>query len=425
MSYKARVPLASVSPSGQNPRRDFGDVSALARSIAATGGQPVNPIVVADAGDGPDGMPVYRIVDGERRYRALLELGAEEADALVCSDWSEAEDAVAMMATDDKMSLSPEERARGFQGLLSLDLDDETVAGASGTDAASVRRVRRMVRSEGFEAPEQATLDALIEASAFEDPADRSRVLAAADPRCCAAQIRERRAAAESRDALRPLMESALPHLEWRKGRAPAQWDRPDGLAFVALVRTGADVEGLASSHAGDALVAWPCDASWSVWREVDEAAESRAEAMAESARAASREALRDFLTSVARWLCRLGSVPRDVAALVRGERGWHDPAVALGLAFEYGDDCPSDADLAAAMDSDPSLHEALRMLYRMLSHRGIRSWSGAAGAFDGDDAERADDLWQAALAGGWDPSGCDAMAAELDAWRASGEVGS
>lgn len=425
MSHKARVPLASVRPSGQNPRRDFGDVSALARSIAATGGQPVNPIVVADAGDGPDGMPVYRIVDGERRYRALLELGAGEADALVCSDWSEAEDAVAMMATDDKKGLTEEERARGFQGLLSLDLDDETVAGASGTDAASVRRVRRMVRSEGFEAPEQTTLDAMIAAAEFDDPEDRSRVLAARDPRCCAAQIRERRAAAERRDALRSVMESSLPSLEWREGRAPRSWEGPAGLAFVTFVRTAADVDALASSHGDERLVAWPCDASWSVWREVDEAAESREEAMAESARAASGEALRDFLTSVARWLCRLGSVPRDVAALVRGGRGWHDPAVALGLAFEHGDDCPSDPDLAAAMDSDPSLHEALVMLYRMLSHRGIRAWPGAAGAFDGDDAERADDLWQAALAGGWDPSGCDAMAAELDAWRASGEAGS
>lgn len=160
--------------------------------------------------------------------------------------------------------------------------------------------------------------------------------------------------------------------------------------------------------------------ARWSVWREVDGDAEARERAEDESARAASREALRDFLVSVARWLCRRGSVPRDVAALVREGRGWHDQAVALGLAFEYGDDCPSDPDLAAAMDSDPSLHEALVMLYRMVSHRGIRSWSGAVDAFDGDDAERADDLWQAALAGGWDPSGCDAMAAEIDAWRAS-----
>lgn len=423
MSYKARVPLASVSPSGRNPRRDFGDVSALARSIAATGGQPVNPIVVADAGDGPDGMPVYRIVDGERRYRALLELGAEEADALVCADWSEAEDAVAMMATDDKKALSPEERARGFQGLLALDLDDETVAGASGTDAGAVRRVRRMVRSEGFEAPEQATLDAMIAAAEFDDPEDRSRVLAARDPRCCAAQIRERRAAAETRDALRPLMESSLPSLEWRAGRAPAQWERVDGLAFVALVRDESDVESLASRHAGDRLAAWPREATWSVWREVDEAAESRAEAEAESARAASSEALRDFLASVARWLCRRGAVPRDVASLVRERRGWDAPASVLGLDVCCGE-CPADADLAAAMDSDPSPHEALVALYRMRrDRRGIRMWDGPG--FDDGFAARADDLWQAAVAGGWGPSGCEAMAAELEAWRASGEAGS
>ena len=425
MSHKARVPLASVSPSGQNPRRDFGDVSALARSIAATGGQPVNPIVVADDGDGPDGMPVYRIVDGERRYRALLELGAGEADVLVCSDWSEAEDAVAMMATDDKKSLTEEERARGFQGMLMLGVADETVSGASGVDVESVRRVRRMTRSRGFEAPEQASLDALIEASAFDDPRDRARVLASADPRCCAAQIRERRAEAESRDALRPLMEASLPSLEWRDGRAPRSWEGPAGLAFVAFVRSPSDVDALATAHGEERLVAWACDASWSVWREVDEAAESREEAERDAARAASREALRDFLVSVARWLCRLGSVPRDVASLVREGRGWHDQAVALGIAFEHGDDCPSDVDLAAAMDSEPSLHEALLMLYRMRSQRGIRAWSGTADAFDGDDAERADDLWQAAVAGGWDPSRCDAMAAELAAWRASGEYAS
>lgn len=418
MSYKARVPLASVRPSGQNPRRDFGDVGALARSIAATGGQPVNPIVVADVGDGEDGEPSFRIVDGERRYRALVELGAGEADVLVCSGWGEAEEAVAMMATDDKKALSPEERARGFQGMLSLGVPDEAVSGASGVDVGAVRRVRRMVRSEGFEAPEQATLDAMIAAAEFDDPADRSRVLAARDPRCCAEQIRERRAAAEARDALRPLMESSLPSVEWRPGRAPRSWEGPAGLAFVAFVRTPSDVDALASAHGAESLVAWPCDASWSVWREVDGDAESREKAERDAARAASREALRDFLVSVARWLCRRGSVPRDVASLVREGRGWHDPAVALGLAFEHGDDCPSDPDLAAAMDSDPSLHEALLMLYQMTSHRGIRSWSGPG--FDGEDAARADDLWQAALAGGWDPSGCDAMAAELAAWRAS-----
>lgn len=399
MSYKARVPLASVRPSGQNPRRDFGDVGALARSIEATGGQPVNPIVVADVGDGADGEPSFRIVDGERRYRALLELGAEEADVLVCAGWGEAEEAVAMMATDDKLALSDEERARGFQGMLSLGVPDETVSGASGVDVGRVRRIRGM----RAELPEQASMDAIIAACEFDDPADREAVLSAADPAARAAQIRRRHEDEAAREALRPLMESALPSLEWREGRAPSPWDGPDGLGYVRTVRTAADVDDVAGRCAGEGLVAWASGGSWSVWREVDEGAESRESAEAEAARDASSDALRGFLESVARWVCRIGSVPRDVAALTREGRGWHDPAVALGLDGR-SDECPADADLASAMDSDPSVYEALVALYRMRRFGGIRAWSGPTGTFDERAAERADDLWDAVLAGGLGP---------------------
>lgn len=62
---KKSVRLGDIRPSGQNPREDFGDIGALARSIEATGGEPLNPPVVVADGN------VYRIVDGERRYRGL------------------------------------------------------------------------------------------------------------------------------------------------------------------------------------------------------------------------------------------------------------------------------------------------------------------------------------------------------------------
>lgn len=424
MSYKARVPLASVSPSGKNPRRDFGNVGALARSIEATGGQPVNPIVVADVGDGADGQPEFRIVDGERRYRALLELGAEEADVLVCPSWSEAEDAVAMMATDEKKSLTDEERARGFQGMLSLGVGDETVSGASGVGVDQVRRVRRMVRSEGFEAPDQLSLDALIEASAFDDPADRGRVLRARDPRTTAAQIRERRACAAARDALRPAMEAALPSIEWAEGRPPRSWDRPDGLAFVGFVRSESDVSDLASEREGDDLVAWACDASWSVWRRVDRAAEDGERARVESLVAAGREAGREFRASVSRWLCGLPVVPTDVASLVRAARRPRALASALGL-DPSSEGLASDVAVASAMDSDPSLFEAVSYVGGVALGTGTRLHDGEINA---DEASRADDLWCAAEAGGWDPSASPLMAAELAAWdgRPRGmEVGS
>ena len=64
---KCRVALRDIVPSKTNPRGDFGDISALAETIRATGGEPVNPPVLVRDGN------ICRIVDGERRYRALCE----------------------------------------------------------------------------------------------------------------------------------------------------------------------------------------------------------------------------------------------------------------------------------------------------------------------------------------------------------------
>ena len=83
---KRQVRLGDIRPSEQNPREDFGDIGALARSIEATGGEPLNPPVVVADGN------VYRIVDGERRYRALSSIYGEdrEVSALVADTMDEA-----------------------------------------------------------------------------------------------------------------------------------------------------------------------------------------------------------------------------------------------------------------------------------------------------------------------------------------------
>ena len=107
-SYKRQVRLSDIVP-GTNPRRDFGDIGELAAAIEATGGQPVNPpVVVADGG-------AYRLVDGERRVRALRKIHGDEgmADVLVFTSYDDAEEAVAMVATDSKQELTAQERARG------------------------------------------------------------------------------------------------------------------------------------------------------------------------------------------------------------------------------------------------------------------------------------------------------------------------
>lgn len=400
MSEKRRVPISSVEPSGQNPRQDFGDIEALARTIRATGGQPVNPIVVVQDGD------VYRIVDGERRYRALLSLGAVMADVLVCDDWGEAEESVAMLATDDKKGLTEQERARGFQSMLALGVTDEVAGAAAGLAPDVVRRVRRVAR----EAPEQSTLDAMIAASEFEDPADRAKVLEAANPEAVAGRIRAEREDAASRAAVRSAAERSGAAVDWRDGRAPSRWaPREDGLRFRAFLSSESDAE---RAVGVEGAVAWPCGRGWDLWapRGEDGPTADEERERQERLRSASEAAFVELRSSLMRWASGLGVIPHDLCSILRASRTLaEDLASAMGVA-------ENDADLAATLDSAPSPYEALDYVWNMRVTWGIRGWSGE---ISDEKASEWSDLWDACVQGGWDPSGCPEAAAEFEAWLA------
>lgn len=172
---KRSVRLGDIRPSGQNPREDFGDIGALARSIEATGGEPLNPPVVVADGN------VFRIVDGERRYRALSSIYGEdrEVSALVAESMDEANELVAMLATDDKRQLTEAERARGVQQMLVLGIDEQRIERASRATAGQIRAARRL--RGRIDAGAQVTLEQLEAASAFDDEKDIEAVLAAGD----------------------------------------------------------------------------------------------------------------------------------------------------------------------------------------------------------------------------------------------------
>ena len=201
-AVRIKVKLSDIV-SGENPRQDFGDIDALAATIEATGGEPVNPPVVVMDGNR------YRLVDGERRVRALRKIHDEQDEVAVIAfdEYDEAESAVAMVATDDKKELSDAERARGFQRMLKLDVPTVTIARATRRKASEVRKAMAVAG----EAPEQATLDQMICAAEFEDEEDRAAVLAAGPDgfRRKAEGIR-RRIDAEREDAeIRSKIESA------------------------------------------------------------------------------------------------------------------------------------------------------------------------------------------------------------------------
>jgi ParB/RepB/Spo0J family partition protein len=231
-AFKESVPMSLIRPSETNPREDMGDLDALARSIEVTGGQPVSPIVVV-----PDGG-VYRIVDGERRFRALGVLGAERAECIVVDGYDAADELVAMMATDDKKRLTDEERARGTQRMLRLDVPEGRAAGALGATAEGVRRARRVVR----DAPEQADLGVMIAAAdeSFSEEERRAVLGCASDElaEAKAGQIRRRhRADAETRE-VRAAIDHAQPGVEYRDGLAPLWSPESKGLLYLGSVST-------------------------------------------------------------------------------------------------------------------------------------------------------------------------------------------
>ena len=230
---KIKVPLSAIEQSGQNPRRDFGDIEALADTIRATGGEPVNPIVAVADGN------VYRIVDGERRYRALREIyGRREPDrevsVLAYDSMDAANECVAMLATDDKRGLSEEERARGVQQMLVLGVKTERIARASRATRGQVVAARKM--ADMVPEGRQATLDQMLAASELPN-AMAERVLAADDWESEARRCRAE-AKAEADDAeLRSMLEGAGVAL--LDGDAVGDSGVPEGHSFAGTVSPG------------------------------------------------------------------------------------------------------------------------------------------------------------------------------------------
>lgn len=162
-----KIPVADIYPDEKNPRNDFGDVNALAASFELNSlnpGEPVNPpVVVQDGG-------IYRIVDGERRYKGIKHNKLTSCHVIVCDDMDEANSMVAMLATDDKQQLSDIERSRGVQQMLLLGVDPikvERTARLAKGDAARVRQAMDKVD----DAAEDMTLDRMLAIAEFADDA--------------------------------------------------------------------------------------------------------------------------------------------------------------------------------------------------------------------------------------------------------------
>lgn len=157
------VNIEDVYPDENNPRQNFEGIEELAASFDLNSERPgepfTPPLLVQDGG-------IYRIIDGERRYRALKLRKAKRFSANVCESLDEANSIAAMLATDDKQPLSPLEKSRGVQQMLLLGVDPVQVEKAAKIKGAE--RIKRAL-SKVQDAGEDMSLDRLLAIEEFSD----------------------------------------------------------------------------------------------------------------------------------------------------------------------------------------------------------------------------------------------------------------
>lgn len=123
------VPLSSIEPDPDQPRTSMGDLDDLVSSIRDKG--VLEPILVRPlpgAGgtddDEPGALPfgrgeaAYRIISGERRYRAAQEAGLYEVPAIVFEVSEEEALEIALIENLQRKDLTPFEEAQGYQALI-------------------------------------------------------------------------------------------------------------------------------------------------------------------------------------------------------------------------------------------------------------------------------------------------------------------
>lgn len=127
------IELRALTPAPDNPRQNRGDISELVASIRSVG--ILQPLLVSS-----EPGPGYRIVCGERRWAAAVELGLTAVPCLVRT-FTELERQEAMLIENlQRHNLSPLEEANAFQRLIGLGYSQRRIAERVGKSQGYVSR---------------------------------------------------------------------------------------------------------------------------------------------------------------------------------------------------------------------------------------------------------------------------------------------
>lgn len=135
------VPLTSVEPNPDQPRKEFDQAALeeLASSIKEQG--VLQPLLVEAWASG------YRIVAGERRWRASQIAGLTEVPVLVRSFTEESRMEIALIENIQRSDLTAMEEARGYRSLMeAFNLTQDDVAKKVGKQRSTVANALRLLK---------------------------------------------------------------------------------------------------------------------------------------------------------------------------------------------------------------------------------------------------------------------------------------
>lgn len=174
-----RMRLADLRENALNPRTSFKaeGLEALADSMELTPGAPGEPLVpIIAVADGN----VARVIDGARRLRAMKRRGrVSECWVMLCEGYGEADQAVAMLAADEREALTEANRGAHYQTMLMLGVPEDVVDKAARQPVAKALR-RHLERTGGK--VDTVPIGQLLAAEEVADSEDDYRRIMDAEP---------------------------------------------------------------------------------------------------------------------------------------------------------------------------------------------------------------------------------------------------
>lgn len=140
------LPLASIQPDPDQPRKQFDRIDDLAASIATHG--LLQPIVVRPVAAAAGAPGHWKIVAGERRYRACQSLGWERVPVVILPAGMGSAEVFELSVLENlaRADMTATETARALQRLVDLGMEPEAIEKRLGYGQGDGNQVRWKIR---------------------------------------------------------------------------------------------------------------------------------------------------------------------------------------------------------------------------------------------------------------------------------------